>query len=155
MSNAAPSRPYFSRASIQAARYDVADRSALYRPSAAPPLTVLASYVLDGVPVTIKDSVAMKGWPYFHGIGANRNNPPSSYDSPPAARLQEGGATIFAKTTMPDCGLLAAGVSSLFGIIRNPWGTAYNTGGSSAGAGAVRSCPSGDHAPGAGACRWR
>src|SRR4051794_5778812 len=28
--------------------------------------------VLDGVPVTVKDSVAMTGWPYFHGIAANR-----------------------------------------------------------------------------------
>ncbi|MFB2551802.1 amidase [Ensifer soli] len=92
--------------------------------------------ILDGVPMTVKDSVAMKGWPYYHGIAANRNAPPSSFDSPPAARLKETGATIFAKTTMPDCGLLAAGVSTMFGIVRNPWGRAFNTGGSSAGAGA-------------------
>jgi len=32
---------------------------------------------LDGVPMTVKDSVAMVGWPYFHGIGANRSLPPS------------------------------------------------------------------------------
>ena len=50
-SNAAPSRPYFSRSSIQAARYDVSDRSALYRPSAEPPLSVVATYVVDGVAV--------------------------------------------------------------------------------------------------------
>ncbi|MGC4025501.1 MAG: amidase family protein [Mesorhizobium sp.] len=92
--------------------------------------------LLDGVPMTVKDSVAMKGWPYFHGIAANRNAPPSVIDSPPAARLKETAAVIFAKTVMPDCGLLAAGVSSLFGIVRNPWNTAFNTGGSSAGAGA-------------------
>ena len=91
---------------------------------------------LDGVPMTIKDSVSMKGWPFYHGIAANRNAPFSSYDSPPAMRLKETGATIFAKTTMPDCGLLAAGVSSMFGIVRNPWNRAFNTGGSSAGAGA-------------------
>lgn len=91
---------------------------------------------LDGVPMTVKDSVAMKGWPYFHGIEANRDAPPSPFDSPPAARLKETGATIFAKTTMPDCGLLAAGVSSMFGVVRNPWNRAFNTGGSSAGAGA-------------------
>jgi Asp-tRNA(Asn)/Glu-tRNA(Gln) amidotransferase A subunit family amidase len=95
---------------------------------------------LDGVPTTVKDSVAMVGWPYFHGIGANRHAPASTFDSPPAARLKEGGAVIFAKTTMPDGGLLAAGVSSLFGITRNPWGLAFNTGGSSAGAGASLAC---------------
>ena len=91
---------------------------------------------LDGVPMTIKDSVAMKGWPFYHGIAANKSLPPSNWDSPPAARLKETGATIFAKTTMPDCGLLAAGVSTMFGVVRNPWNRAYNTGGSSAGAGA-------------------
>ncbi len=91
---------------------------------------------LDGVPMTIKDSVAMAGWPYFHGIGANRSQPPSDYDSPPAIALREAGAVIFAKTTMPDCGLMASGISSLHGITRNPWGLAWNTGGSSAGAGA-------------------
>ncbi len=91
---------------------------------------------LDGVPMTIKDSVAMAGWPYFHGIGANRSQPPSNYDSPPAIALREAGAVTFAKTTMPDCGLMASGISSLHGITRNPWGLAWNTGGSSAGAGA-------------------
>lgn len=91
---------------------------------------------LDGVPMTVKDSVAMIGWPYFHGIGANRFLPPSNYDSPPAIALREAGAVIFAKTTMPDCGLMASGISSLHGITRNPWGLAWNTGGSSAGAGA-------------------
>ena len=91
---------------------------------------------LDGVPMTVKDSVAMIGWPYFHGIGANRALPPSNYDSPPAIALREAGAVIFAKTTMPDCGLMASGISSLHGVTRNPWGLAWNTGGSSAGAGA-------------------
>jgi len=91
---------------------------------------------LDGVPMTVKDSVAMVGWPYFHGIGANRSLPPSNYDSPPAVALREAGAVIFAKTTMPDCGLMASGISSLHGVTRNPWGLAWNTGGSSAGAGA-------------------
>jgi Asp-tRNA(Asn)/Glu-tRNA(Gln) amidotransferase A subunit family amidase len=92
--------------------------------------------LLDGVPMTVKDSVAIAGWPYLHGIRANRALPPSNYDSPPAIALRETGATVFAKTTMPDCGLMASGISSLHGITRNPWGLAWNTGGSSAGAGA-------------------
>jgi amidase/aspartyl-tRNA(Asn)/glutamyl-tRNA(Gln) amidotransferase subunit A len=91
---------------------------------------------LDGVPVTVKDSVAMAGWPHRHGIAANRSLPPSTHDSPPAIVLRNSGATIFAKTTMPDCGLLASGISSLHGVTRNPWGLAWNTGGSSSGAGA-------------------
>ena len=50
---------------------------------------------LDGVPMTVKDSVAMVGWPYFHGIGANRSLPPSNYDSPPVIALREAGAVRF------------------------------------------------------------
>lgn len=91
---------------------------------------------LDGVPVTIKDSINMAGWPYFHGARPNRDLPPAREDAPPAARLKEAGAVIFAKTVMPDCGLLGAGVSSSHGIVRNPWRLTANTGGSSAGAGA-------------------
>ncbi len=91
---------------------------------------------LDGIPVSIKDSVALKGWPWRHGLSANRNLPDSTFTAPPAARLLEAGAVIFAKTVMPDCGLMASGVSSLHNPVRNPWGMNYNTGGSSAGAGA-------------------
>lgn len=91
---------------------------------------------LDGIPVSIKDSVALKGWPWRHGLSANRNLPDSTFTAPPAARLLEAGAVIFAKTVMPDCGLMASGVSSLHSPARNPWGMNYNTGGSSAGAGA-------------------
>ncbi len=95
-----------------------------------------AAGVLDGVPVTIKDSIHAVGMPYRHGTAANHERPESDFDAPPAARLKQAGAIIFAKTTMPDFGLLAAGVSSEFGVTRNPWGLAFNTGGSSAGAGA-------------------
>lgn len=91
---------------------------------------------LDGVPVTVKDSVNVAGWPYLHGARPNRDRPLATEDAPPAARLKEAGAIIFAKTTMPDCGLLGAGVSSAHGITRNPWKLSANTGGSSAGAGA-------------------
>lgn len=91
---------------------------------------------LDGVPVTVKDSVNVTGWPYLHGAAPNRGRPPADFDAPPAARLREAGAIIFAKTAMPDCGLLGAGVSSAHGITRNPWRLSANTGGSSAGAGA-------------------
>jgi amidase/aspartyl-tRNA(Asn)/glutamyl-tRNA(Gln) amidotransferase subunit A len=92
--------------------------------------------LLDGVPMTVKDSVAIVGWPYSHGVKANAVLSPSNYNSPPALALIESGAPIFAKTTMPDCGLMASGLSSLHGVTRNPWGLAWNTGGSSAGAGA-------------------
>ncbi|HEX2529026.1 MAG TPA: amidase [Geminicoccus sp.] len=92
---------------------------------------------LDGLPVTLKDSIHVNGWPYRHGTAANEDRPPSTFDAPPAARTLEAGGIVLAKTTMPDFGLLAAGVSSAFGIVRNPWDATKNTGGSSAGAGAA------------------
>ena len=93
--------------------------------------------LLDGVPVSIKDSVAAVGMPMWRGARAYMDNPASGYNSPPAARLKESGAILFAKTTMPDFGMFGAGVSTAHGITRNPWAPFYNTGGSSSGAGAA------------------
>ena len=92
---------------------------------------------LDGVPVTVKDSIAVKGKPMLRGNKAYEGSPPSAYDAPPTARVREAGAIILAKTTMPDFGLLASGVSSAYGITRNPWNTDYNPGGSSSGGAAA------------------
>ncbi|MFJ9893533.1 amidase family protein [Streptomyces sp. NPDC091280] len=92
--------------------------------------------VLDGIPVTVKDSVRAVGMPWRHGAAPNDTLPDCQADSPPAARLREAGAVIVGKTTMPDFGMLASGVSSLYGIVRNPWGLAASPGGSSSGAGA-------------------
>lgn len=91
---------------------------------------------LDGVPLTVKDNVATKGWPAPIGTAAG-DLTPGAADSPPAARVREAGCVLLGKTTMPDFGMLASGVSSLHGITRNPWNTARNTAGSSSGAGAA------------------
>jgi len=50
--------------------------------------------------------------------------------------VREAGCVILGKTTMPDFGMLASGVSSLHGITRNPWNLARNPAGSTSGAGA-------------------
>ena len=91
---------------------------------------------LDGVPVLLKDSIKCIGFDYYHG-SAGYSGAPATADAPPAARIKSNGGIVFAKTTMPDFGMLAAGVSSVFGVVRNPWNTAVNTGGSSAGSGAA------------------
>src|SRR3954451_7365015 len=91
---------------------------------------------LDGVPVTIKDNVATKGVPVPLGTAA-RPLDPAAEDAPPSARMREAGAIIFAKTTMPDYGMLSSGLSSFHPLTRNPWDTSKNPGGSSAGAGAA------------------
>ena len=91
---------------------------------------------LDGVPITIKDIIATKGVPVPIGA-ASADFTPAAEDQPPAARVREAGCIILGKTTMPDFGMLASGVSSLHGITRNPWNTQRNTSGSSSGAGAA------------------
>src|SRR6201991_812513 len=94
------------------------------------------SGALDGVPVTVKDNIATKGVPVPLGA-ASVKLVPAEKDAPPAARLREAGAVIFAKTTMPDYGMLSSGLSSFHALARNPWDLTKNPGGSSAGAGAA------------------
>ena len=91
---------------------------------------------LDGVPVTIKDNIATKGVPVPLGTAA-RPLDPAPDDAPATARLREAGAIIFAKTTMPDYGMLSSGLSSFHPLTRNPWDLSKNPGGSSSGAGAA------------------
>jgi aspartyl-tRNA(Asn)/glutamyl-tRNA(Gln) amidotransferase subunit A len=90
---------------------------------------------LDGVPITIKDNIAVAGFPTPVGTAAG-DMTPSVADAPPAARVREAGCVIIGKTTMPDYGMLVSGVSSLHGVTRNPWNLSRNPGGSSSGAGA-------------------
>src|SRR5215471_21850394 len=91
---------------------------------------------IDGVPITIKDIMATRGDPVPIGSAA-ADFTPATLDQPPAARVREAGCVILGKTTMPDFGMLASGVSSLHGITRNPWNLERNTAGSSSGAGAA------------------
>jgi aspartyl-tRNA(Asn)/glutamyl-tRNA(Gln) amidotransferase subunit A len=91
---------------------------------------------LDGVPVTIKDLVLMRGFPTRRG--SHLVEPaPDAEDAPATARLREAGAVILGKTTTPEFGWKAIGDSPLTGITRNPWNPERTTGGSSAGAAAA------------------
>jgi len=91
--------------------------------------------LLDGVPVTVKDSFSVAGMPIANGSRASAKPVADAEDSPAVARLREAGALLVGKTTMPDFGMMASGLSSLHGITRNPWNLDRNSGGSSAGAG--------------------
>jgi aspartyl-tRNA(Asn)/glutamyl-tRNA(Gln) amidotransferase subunit A len=91
---------------------------------------------LDGVPVTVKENIATRGVAVPLGTAGTELRA-AAQDAPPAARLREAGAVIFAKTTMPDYGMLSSGLSSFHALTRNPWDLSKNPGGSSAGAGAA------------------
>lgn len=93
---------------------------------------------LDGVPVTLKENIAVPGAAYRLGTAATADDATANFEAPPAARLREAGAIAWARTTMPDYGMLSSGLSSLYAEpARNPWDTALTPGGSSAGAAAA------------------
>ncbi|WP_336762588.1 amidase [Asaia sp. VD9] len=91
---------------------------------------------LEGIPATVKELIATQGVAVPQGSAAT-TLVPARADSPVAARLREAGALIFARTTVPDIGMLSSGVSSFHELTRNPWNLAANPGGSSAGAAAA------------------
>lgn len=88
---------------------------------------------LDGTPVTVKDSIAVAGMPMPRAA----RTAAGTSDAPSARRLREAGAVLIGKTTMPDLGMIPSGISSDYGVTRNPWNLARNSGGSSSGAGAA------------------
>ncbi len=92
---------------------------------------------LDGVPVTIKDLILMRGFPTRRGSRLVEPDQDWSEDAPATARLREAGAVIMGKTTTPEFGWKALGDSPLTGITRNPWDLSRTPGGSSAGAAAA------------------
>src|SRR4051812_1758193 len=92
---------------------------------------------LDGVPVTIKDLILMRGFPTLRGSRLVERDQNWPEDAPPTARLREAGAVIIGKTTTPEFGWKALGDSPLTGITRNPWDLSRTPGGSSAGAAAA------------------
>ncbi len=90
---------------------------------------------LDGIPVSVKDIVAMVGHPTSEGSTAGSPTP-AVEDAPPVARLREAGAIFLGKTTTSEFGWKGMTDTPRFGITRNPWNTDHTPGGSSGGAGA-------------------
>jgi aspartyl-tRNA(Asn)/glutamyl-tRNA(Gln) amidotransferase subunit A len=91
---------------------------------------------LDGVPVSIKELVRVKGWAATMGSKLT-DTAPVAEDAPAVARLREGGAIVFAQSTSPEYGHKGVTDSPLNGITRSPWNLERTPGGSSGGAGAA------------------
>ncbi len=92
--------------------------------------------LVDGLPVTIKDIIDVKGQPTRKG-SLTTAAAPATHDAPAVVRLREQGAVILGKTTTPEYGWIGACYSPLTGITRNPWNRERTTGGSSGGAAAA------------------
>lgn len=90
---------------------------------------------LAGVPVSIKDTLWMRGTPATNGSLALRDFVPD-LDCVPVARVRAHGATIIGKTNNPEFCYRGYTANALWGETRNPWNHARTPGGSSGGAGA-------------------
>jgi aspartyl-tRNA(Asn)/glutamyl-tRNA(Gln) amidotransferase subunit A len=90
---------------------------------------------LDGVPVSIKDLINVKGWPTRRGSLAS-SDAPALQDAPAVALLRQAGAVLFGKTTTTEFGCIARGDNPLTGLTRNPRDANRSPGGSSSGAAA-------------------
>jgi aspartyl-tRNA(Asn)/glutamyl-tRNA(Gln) amidotransferase subunit A len=88
---------------------------------------------LDGVPITIKDSLLARGLRATWGSRVYADYIPDR-DELPVARLREAGAIILGKTNVPEFTVQGYTDNLLVGPTRNPWNTALTPGGSSGGA---------------------
>jgi len=90
---------------------------------------------LAGVPVAIKDSVAVAGEATRMGSLATPDVPALA-DDELVTRLRAAGAVVLGKTRQPELAYIHA-TESNFGVTRNPWNLERSPGGSSGGSGAA------------------
>ena len=88
---------------------------------------------IDGVPITIKDSLFVGGLRTTWGSRIFADYVPP-LDELPVARLRESGAIILGKTNVPEFTVQGYTDNLIFGPTRNPWNVKLTPGGSSGGA---------------------
>jgi Asp-tRNA(Asn)/Glu-tRNA(Gln) amidotransferase A subunit family amidase len=87
---------------------------------------------LHGIPLTIKSSVDVAGWPCPCGSLLRKDYVPGA-DAPLVLRLKAAGAILLGNTNTPEF-LMAYETNNLVkGKTSNPWNAAYSAGGSSGG----------------------
>jgi Asp-tRNA(Asn)/Glu-tRNA(Gln) amidotransferase A subunit family amidase len=95
---------------------------------------------LHGVPLTVKDTVDVRGMPAACGSRVRAGFVPEE-DAPAVARLRAAGAVILGKTNCPEFALNYISENPVYGRTNNPHDLARTPGGSSGGcAAAVAAC---------------
>src|SRR5205807_9748920 len=95
----------------------------------------LGDLPLAGVPVAIKDNVAVAGETTRNGSLAT-SSAAAAADHAVVTRLQAAGAIVIGKTKVPELCAWAS-TDGAFGIARNPWNLDRTPGGSSGGSAAA------------------
>ena len=90
---------------------------------------------LAGVPVAVKDNVAVTGEPMRVG-SAGSDPAPQAQDHEVVRRLREAGAVVVGITRVPELCIFGT-TDSTYGITRNPWDLDRSPGGSSGGSAAA------------------
>ena len=91
---------------------------------------------LHGVPVGVKDNIAVEGWTTTCGSPILAEHV-TDYDAAVVERLRAAGAVVLGKNNMHEWALAGSCTYSVFGATHNPWNTDYITGGSSGGSAAA------------------
>ncbi|MEV7198170.1 amidase [Streptomyces sp. NPDC093510] len=89
--------------------------------------------LVDGVPVSVKDLLLMRGGPTLRGSRTVSPEGKWNEDAPSVARLREHGAVFIGRTTTPEFGWKGVTDSPQSGITRNPYDPSRTSGGSSGG----------------------
>ena len=92
--------------------------------------------LLDGIPITIKDLLAMAGETTSNGAGPGWETD-GAESSPVVAELEKSGAVIIGKTNLHELGMGISNDNPHFGTTQNPWRHGHSPGGSSGGSGAA------------------
>ena len=87
---------------------------------------------LHGVPLTVKSSIDVAGWPCPAGSLLRKNYLPRA-DAPVVARLKSAGAILLGNTNTPEFLMSYETNNLLGGKTSNPWNLAHSAGGSSGG----------------------
>ncbi|MDW8808566.1 amidase family protein [Streptomyces scabiei] len=95
----------------------------------------LAGLPLAGVPVAVKDNLAVRGESTLNGSAATPRTPAED-DHVTVARLRAAGAVVVGLTNVPELCVFGT-TDGVHGIARNPWDTSRTTGGSSGGSAAA------------------
>lgn len=92
---------------------------------------------LHGVPISIKDSIDVRGFRTTAGTWGRRNAPAAEHDATLVQRLRDAGAIPIAKTNLPDLLFAYESDNLIFGRANNPYDLARTPGGSSGGESAL------------------